>query len=92
MATLGAQMIRDNAAETERQWGYLVTATAAAQLSQGDRKAARASIENNWLKLDQQMRDWPTIELMLRLTTGADSYMLRDVNLEEQRSRRCRAR
>ena len=71
MATLGAQMIRDNAAATERQWGYLVTATAAAQLSQGQRKAARATIEDNWLKLDQQMRDGPTIELMLRLTIGA---------------------
>ena len=35
------------------------------------RHAASATIEDNWLKLDQQVRDGPTIELMLRLTIGA---------------------
>ena len=68
MAKLGSQMIADKTATTERQWGYLVTATAAAQLATGDRMAARRTIDDNWLNLNQPMRDWPTMEMMLRLT------------------------
>jgi predicted membrane-bound spermidine synthase len=67
MAQTGARMIAGDAAKTPRQWAYLVTATAAALLAGGDPVAARAIIVRNWKHLDQATRDWPTMELLLRV-------------------------
>lgn len=68
MAELGARMIADDAAHTPRQWGYLVTATSAALLAEGQLARGRDVIVDNWKHLDQQVRDWPTMELLLRVS------------------------
>ena len=68
MATLGAKMLADGAATTPRQWTFLVTGTATAQLATGQPETARETIVRNWENLDQQTRDWPTMELLLRVS------------------------
>ena len=69
MAQLSTRMIDEGAPQTPRQWAFLVTASAVSHLSLGDKVTARAAVVDNWKKLDQQARDWPTMELFLRLTT-----------------------
>lgn len=68
MAKLGAKMLADGAATTPKQWTFLVTATASSQLATGRSETARETIVRNWKNLDQQTRDWPTMELLLRLS------------------------
>lgn len=68
MATLGAKMLADGAAATPRQWTFLVTAAATPQLATGQPETARETIVRNWKYLDQRTRDWPTMELLLRLS------------------------
>jgi hypothetical protein len=66
MAKLGQQMLGEGAAKTPRQWTYLVTATATALLANGEPVTAREVLTENWKHLDQETRDWPTMELLLR--------------------------
>jgi spermidine synthase len=68
MARLGPKMLADGAATTPRQWTFLVTATATSQLATGRPEEARATLVRNWKYLDQHTRDWPTMELLLRLS------------------------
>ena len=68
MAKLGAKMLADGAATTATQWTFLITAVATSQVATGQPKAARATLIDNWKNLDEQSRDWPTMELLLRLT------------------------
>jgi hypothetical protein len=67
MANIGQQMLAEQAAKTPRQWTYLVTATATALLANREPAAAREVIVKNWKHLDQWTRDWPTMELLLRV-------------------------
>ena len=62
------RLIADDAAQTPRQWSYLVTATSAALLAQGQLTRGRDVIVDNWKHLDQYARDWPTMELLLRVS------------------------
>ena len=68
MAKLGAKMIAEGAASTATQWTFLITATTTSQLAIGQPRVARATLIDNWSHLDAQSRDWPTMELLLRLT------------------------
>ena len=68
MAKLGAKMLADGAATTATQWTFLITAVATSQVATGQPQAARATLIDNWKNLDAQSRDWPTMELLLRLT------------------------
>jgi hypothetical protein len=68
IANLGATILREGWAMTAAQREFAVTATAAAQLALGDKRAAHATIEDNWDSLEKSTRDWPTLELMRRLS------------------------
>jgi hypothetical protein len=68
MAGLGAKMLAEGAAKTPRQWTFLVTATATSQLAVGQPETTRETLVRNWKHLDQHTRDWPTMELLLRLS------------------------
>jgi hypothetical protein len=68
MERLGLKLLAADAAQTSRQWTYLVTATAAAQLANGKPAACRETIVTNWKHLDEATRDWPTMEMLLRLS------------------------
>jgi hypothetical protein len=68
MADLGLRMIAEEAAQTPRQWGYLVTATSTALLAQGQLARGRDVIVDNWKHLDAYTREWPTMELLLRVS------------------------
>src|SRR5258708_36684437 len=48
MEKLGVKMLGEDAAKTPRQWTYLITATAAAQLANGKLDAGRDTIVKNW--------------------------------------------
>jgi len=67
MSRLGQKLIADEGAMTPRQWAFVVTATATALISQGLLDAGRDVIVTNWKHLDQPTRDWPTMELLLRV-------------------------
>ncbi|MEO8133583.1 MAG: spermidine synthase [Betaproteobacteria bacterium] len=68
MARLGEKMLAEDAARTNKQWTFLVTATATSLLATGQPVRARETLVRNWKHLDQQSRDWPTMELLLRLS------------------------
>jgi len=68
MAKVGEQMLAAGAAHTPRQWTFLITATATSLLATGQPVRARETIVRNWKHLDQKTRDWPTMELLLRLS------------------------
>ena len=69
MARLGTKMLAERAPQTPRQWAFLVTASAVSQWSLGNKAIARKTLVDNWPNLDNTARDWPTMELLLRLTT-----------------------
>jgi len=68
MEKLGVKLLAADAARTPSQWTYLVTATATAQVANGNFAAAHETIVKDWKRLDQPTRDWPTMELLLRVS------------------------